>query len=152
MILATNKKEVLAFIGFCHFLIIQKECSLSKSLLFLPFVLHEPTLRILTDGRINSRSLDEVIMKNPLIMSGFNDRYTDYLSTSLNVLTLMHEAELITVVGESIVLRNENSILEFISKIPKGGKMARLKLASNSLHYLLVNNDIELYSKLRIQI
>ncbi len=85
-------------------------------------------------------------------MSGFNDRYTDYLSTSLNVLTLMHEAELITVVGESIVLRNENSILEFISKIPKGGKMARLKLASNSLHYLLVNNDIELYSKLRIQI
>lgn len=75
---------------------IHKSIEISKILLVLPFVLHEPTVRQLKN-KSQKRSLEEFIIKNINCVMNFNSRFEDYLPLTVNSLTILKEAGLVTI-------------------------------------------------------
>lgn len=139
--------EAISSIALGYFMSKVKVISINKFMLVLPFVLHEQTLKQLNNNSIN-RSLEELIIKKPLLLSNFNSRFKDFLILSTNSVTILNELEVITLDREFIYYNEQSSfnknnmhdIGKRIEKIMKGiDKLIDIITSqnSNSLYLIL---------------
>lgn len=119
--------EAISAVALAYFMSKIKVVPISKFFLVLPFVLHEQTLNQLNNKSIN-RSIEEFIIKKPLLLSNFNSRYKDFLILSTNSITILNELKIVTLDREYIYynensnfnLRGVKNIGKRIEKIMKG--------------------------------
>jgi hypothetical protein len=141
--------EAISTIALGYFISKAKVISTPKFMLILPFVLHEQTLRQLNNNSIN-RSLEELIIKKPLLLSNFNSRFKDFLPLSINSVTILNELQIIKIDREFIyfnedsnfnvrdlkeigerakkIIKGIDSLIEIITKIDNNSLYLTLKI------------------------
>jgi len=141
--------EAIASIAIGYFLKKHGATSIAKSLLILPFILHEPTLKKLR-GSSFKRSLEEFILKHPECLNNFNNRYLDFLPLSINSITLLYEIGVIKIERDKIIYNYSVSFAPEKSNTI-GLRAAKMFSAIDVLHELMQNQDTNsFYLKLKI--
>jgi hypothetical protein len=143
--------EAISSVALGYFMSQVKVIPIDKFMLVLPFVLHEQTLKQLNNNSIN-RSVEEFIIKKPLLLSNFNSRFKDFLILSTNSVTILNELEVITL-DRTYVYYNEHT--NFNKKYIRGmGKrMERIMRGIDSLIHIISSQDSNsLYLILKIEL
>lgn len=141
--------EAISTIALAYFMSKVGVISIPKFMLVLPFVLHEQTLKQLNNNSIN-RSLEELIIKKPLILSNFNSRYKDFLPLSINSITILNELKIIELDREYIYF-NEKSIFKKRDLNNIGNRIKKIMKGIDSLIEIITHNDNNtLYLNLKI--
>ncbi len=143
--------EAISTIALGYFISKVKVISIPKLMLILPFVLHEQTLKQLNNNSIN-RSLEELIIKKPLLLSNFNSRFKDFLPLSINSVTILYELQIIKI-DRDFIYFNEDS--NFNNRDLKGiGERAKKILKGiDSLKEIITKTDNNsLYLTLKIEL
>ena len=123
-----------------------KELSLAKSLLVMPFIMHDATVRFLGKLNIRAREVTAIVSVRPQLFLNFNSRYLSGLTPSLNAIQLLVEIGYIRFDGK-LHLRNT---LEFSSGM--GARANRIKKAAKNIAAVLSSSEEELYLNLRIDL
>lgn len=134
-ICATGLMSVLSF---------SKTLAISKSLLVMPLIMHEGTVRYLSDGRTTAREIAALISMRPDLFSNFSARFNESLPTSMNAIQLLIHANFIKLDSELKLVRN----LEIDSSF--GKRATKIHLAAKNLSAVLTSPADELYLNLRI--
>lgn len=140
--------EAIAAVAIGHLARINKELPFAKAVLYLPFLLHEPTLRRL-NSISNKRSIEEFIAQYPDALVNFNARFLDFLPLTLNSITILYEAGVISISQEHIVYNERSDFSPF--KV--GNRAERVIRACRAISLLLQEENVNsLYLKLKIQL
>lgn len=143
--------EAISSIALGYFMSKVKVISINKFMLVLPFVLHEQTLKQLNNNSIN-RSLEELIIKKPLLLSNFNSRFKDFLILSTNSVTILNELEVITLDREFIYY-NEQSCFNKNNMRDIGKRIDKIMKGIDSLIDIITGQDTNsLYLILKVEL
>lgn len=147
-----NNNEALASIAIGYLIKLHGQISISKALLTLPFILHPQTVKKLRSSSYK-RSIEEFILKNPECIFGFNARFEDQLTISINAITILSEMDIISIYQDELRY-NEKANFEPEYNEHKIGKRAFNFLnAITTLSDLLKNqSDNSLYLKLKVEL
>jgi hypothetical protein len=130
--------------GLMGVLGISKTLPISKSLLVMPLIMHEGTVRFLSDGRTAERKIAALVAMRPELFSNFSARFIDSLSTSINAIQFLIHADFIKLDSELKLVRN----LEVDSSF--GRRAVKINLAAKNISSVLASPADELYLNLRI--
>lgn len=140
--------EALASVVFGYLLEQYRCIETAKSLLILPFVFHEPTLRNLNSAS-NKRSIEEFIAQYPTSIIEFNSRFLAYLPLAINSIAILEMADVISITKDELQF---NATREFSPK-DIGQRASRVFRGINKLMPLMVEETVNsLYLKLKIQL
>lgn len=143
--------EAISTIALGYFMSKVGVISIPKFMLVLPFVLHEQTLKQLNNNSIN-RSLEELIIKKPLILSNFNSRFKDFLPLSINSITILNELDIIELDREYIYF-NQISLFNQRDLNEIGNRVKKIMKGIDSLIEIITNHDNNsLYLTLKIEL
>lgn len=143
--------EAISTIALGYFISKVKVISIPKLMLILPFVLHEQTLRQLNNNSIN-RSLEELIIKKPLLLSNFNSRFKDFLPLSINSVTILYELQIIKIDRDYIYF-NEDSNFNYRDLKEIGERAKKILKGIDSLKEIITKTDNNsLYLTLKIEL
>lgn len=143
--------EAISSIALGYFMSKVKVISINKFMLILPFVLHEQTLKQLNNNSIN-RSIEELIIKKPLLLSNFNSRFKDFLILSTNSITILNEFKIITLDRE-YVYYNEHSNFNKSNMRDIGKRIEKIMKGIDNLIDIISNQDSNsLYLILKIEL
>lgn len=143
--------EAISTIALGYFMSKVGVISIPKFMLVLPFVLHEQTLKQLNNNSIN-RSLEELMIKKPLILSNFNSRFKDFLPITTNSVTILNELGIIKLDREYIYF-NEESNFNNRELNEIGTRVNKIMKGIDSLIEIIANNDNNsLYLTLKIEL
>lgn len=123
---------------------VSKTLPVSKALLVMPLIMHEGTVKHLSDGRTARREITALISARPDLFSNFPARFSDSLATSLNAIQLLTQANFIELGKVLRVLRELHVDSSF------GKRAAKVHLASKNISAILDSPADELYLNLRI--
>lgn len=143
--------EGLASVAIGYFMKLHGVTTLSKAMLILPFVLHEPTVKKLK-GRSFKRSLEEFILKNPECIINFNTRFQDFLPITINAISILNDINVTQIVNDSLYYkRATNFSPELASNI--GLRAKNIFKAIDVLDELMRDQDSSsFYLKLKIEL
>lgn len=120
--------------------------SLAKTLLIMPLVMHDATLRFLAKGNVRERQVAAFASMNPEFVANFNKRYQDSLILSLNSIQFLISLGYVRYDGE-LTLINKFSIDDDF------GKQALLiERSAKNMSALLGSSEGELYLNLRVKL
>lgn len=143
--------EAISTIALGYFMSKVGVISIPKFMLVLPFVLHEQTLKQLNNNSIN-RSLEELMIKKPLILSNFNSRFKDFLPITTNSVTILNELGIIKLDRQYIYF-NEESNFNNRELNEIGTRVKKIMKGIDSLIEIIANNDTNsLYLTLKIEL
>ena len=143
--------EAISTIALGYFMSRVKVISIPKFMLVLPFVLHEQTLRQLNNNSIN-RSLEELIIKKPLLLSNFNSRFKDFLPLSINSVTILNELQVIKL-DRKYIYYNEDSNFRTRELKDIGNRIQKIIKGIDSLIEIITNIDNNsLYLTLKVEL
>jgi hypothetical protein len=143
--------EAISTIALGYFMSKVGAISIPKFMLVLPFVLHEQTLKQLNNNSIN-RSLEELIIKKPLILSNFNSRFKDFLPLSINSITILNELDIIELDREYIYF-NEKSLFNQRDLNQIGNRIKKImKGIDNLIEIITTHDNNSLYLTLKIEL
>lgn len=123
------------------------ELPLSKALLISPIISHEKMLSHLARTTTSILSFEKYLIENISKFSNFNQRYYDSLINSVNAIQLLHELQVVEVVGDSVSLQKK---LSFSSSM--GTRAGRIFKASQNISEILRTPSEVLYLNLRIEL
>ncbi len=140
--------EALASVVLVEYISKKEIMELENTLLILPFLLHDPTLKKLS-GKSLLRSVEEFHASFPELLIGFNQRYNDFLPLSVNAMGILMESHMVKL-EKGVVIYNNHII------IPKNQAGERYAKISNVIDKLIgmfgEDSSSSLYYKLRIQL
>lgn len=143
--------EAISSIALGYFMSKVKVISINKFMLVLPFVLHEQTLNQLNNNSIN-RSLEELIIKKPLLLSNYNSRFKDFLILTTNSVTILNELDVITLDREFIYY-NEKSSFNKNNMRDIGNRIKKIMKGIDNLIDIIKSQDSNsLYLILKIEL
>nr|WP_315241832.1 three component ABC system middle component [uncultured Albidiferax sp.] len=122
------------------------ELSVAKSLLVMPLIMHDATVRFLGKTNIRAREVTAIVSLRPDLFLNFNSRYLSSLTSSVNAIQFLVETGYIQF-EEVLQLKNK---LEFSENI--GARAIRIKKASKNIAALLSSSEEELYLNLRVEL
>lgn len=143
--------EAISSIALGYFMSKVGVISINKFMLVLPFVLHEQTLKQLNNNSIN-RSLEELIIKKPLLLSNFNSRFKDFLILSTNSVTILNELEVIKL-DRKFIYYNEQSSFNKNNMRDIGKRIDKImKGIDNLINIITAQDSNSLYLILKIEL
>jgi len=143
--------EAIASLALGLFIRNLKVISIPKTMLILAFLLHEPTAKKLRSISLK-RSLEEFVLKNPEVVMGFNSRFIDFLSLSVNSLTILQDANVITMDREFIYFNNQSYFYPEDYK-DVGNRSSNMFRSVEALCAILSESDVNtFYLNLKIEL
>ncbi|MCD2514619.1 DUF6521 family protein [Acidovorax sp. D4N7] len=120
--------------------------SVPKALLVMPLVMHEATVRHLSDARVSHRGSAALAAQRPDLFTNFSERYDASLVASVNAI------QLLVVYGYAIF--NDGLSLNKPLQIDKsfGKRAEKIDKASSHIASLLSSPVDELYLNFRVKI
>ena len=118
----------------------------AKSLLVMPLVMHEATIRFLSNGGIRKREAAALASTHPEFFANFHTRYDESLSSSMNAIQLLE--------GSGFLRFHDG--LHFLHKLEVdstfGARAKKIAKAGENIAALLASPVEELYLNFRVQL
>ena len=121
--------------------------SLAKLTLIFPLISHEELLSYLSNGKVNIKSLDKLLIDKTPHFSNFNKRYYDSLPTTFNSLQYLVDLGYITVSRDSV-----NLVKTLVYAKEMGGRANKIFKSSENIASILKEKSDKLYLNLRIEL
>lgn len=135
--------ELLGIFAFQEFMYIKKDIELSNLMLLLPIIFHKKSLSYLSNKNINIISIQNLILTKPEILVSLNKRYYNFLSNSINCLSLCLENNLLELRNGNIYflkrMFNENDLPNL------GNRALKIQASMMNLVSLLSSDSSQLY-------
>lgn len=135
--------ELLGILVFQEFMYIKKETELSSLMLLLPIVFHQKSLSYLSNQKTKVISIQNLILTKPEILVSLNKRYYNFLSNSINCLSLCLDNGLFELKDGNVFflkrMFNENDLLNL------GKRALRIQASMMNLVSLLSSDSNQLY-------
>ena len=145
-----KENELIAGISILAVLKYSGSLEVTKCLLVEPLLSYSTVTQKLKKENTHIESIEELILKERVIFSDFNNRYYEYLLLSINALMLFQHMNLITIENGIVTYKNESFNLEDSSL---GNKAAtRVKAAKKLATILMKGAASDLYLSLRIEL
>lgn len=145
-----KNNELITGISILAVLKYMKHIEISKCMLIEPLLSYSKVLQLL--GRANSsiKSIEDLIIKESIVFTNFNERYNEKLTISINSIFLFVKLGLISIKNDEIIF--EGSKFNFNDDTL--GKRARMRItAAKKLAEILLKGEAsDLYLSLRIEI
>lgn len=119
---------------------------LPKALLVMPLIMHEATMRYLSDARVEYRGSAALAAKHPELFTNFSERYDSSLVTSVNAIQLLIDYKYATF-EDGISLKTPLQIDDSFGK-----RATKINKASKHIAFLLSSPVDELYLNFRVKI
>ncbi len=145
-----KENELLTGISILAVLRHTQQLELSKCMLIEPLLSYSQVIKALKRNNSSVKSIEDLILKQRIPFSNFNNRFQDKLLLSMNALILFEKLELISIKA-NIVYFNAN---DFSFTNTSLGEAATNRIsASGKLAEILVKGDAsDFYLSLRVQI
>ena len=124
-----------------------EQLPLSKALLISPIITHDKLLSHLARTTTSILSFEKYLIENISNFSNFNQRYYDSLTNSFNAIQLLHELQIVDLVGNSVRLQEK---IVYLSSM--GKRAGRISKASHNISKILQTPSEVLYLNLRIEL
>lgn len=135
--------ELLGVFSLQEVLSIAKEIPLSNIMLALPIVFHKKSLDYLANKKTNVISFQDIMLAKPELILSMNNRYYNFLPSSINCVSLCIENGVADLIGNNLVFKNK---LIPDDAIPLIGKRAiKIQAASVKITHLLLDKSHNLY-------
>lgn len=121
-----------------------KELSVVKSLLVMPLIMHDATVRFLGNQLTREREISALVSLRPDLFLNFNSRFISGLPPTLNAIQLLVETGYISFDTKLALVRS----LAFNKEI--GERALRIKKAAKRIAVVLSASEEELYLNLRV--
>lgn len=135
--------ELLGILVFQEFMYIKKETELSSLMLLLPIIFHQKSLSYLSNQKTKVISIQNLILTKPEILVSLNKRYYNFLSNSINCLSLCLDNGLFELKDGNVFflkrMFNENDLLNL------GKRALRIQASMMNLVSLLSSDSSQLY-------
>ena len=126
------------------------QMEIAKCMLIEPLLSYSKVLQLLRKKNSSVKSVEDLIMKESITFSNFNERYRDKFMLSINSIILFKKMGLLSVEENMIIFRGDN--FNF-TESSLGKKASTRILASKSLAIILSKGETsDLYLSLRIKI
>ncbi|GAO42323.1 three component ABC system middle component [Flavihumibacter petaseus] len=140
--------EALASVVLIEYISKKETIELGNTLLVLPFLLHDPTLKKLS-GKALLRSVEEIHASFPELLIGFNQRYKEFLPLSVNAMGILMESHMVKLEGGVIAYKSH----AFIPAKQGGDRYAKILTAIDKLIGMFGDDSSSsLYYKLGVQL
>lgn len=146
--------EIIGSIAIFSVLKYIKKVTAAKALFILPLILQRDLAIYLAKGNVNLKSIEQLILKKPELLSNFNERYYSHLKLSLNSILMLKELGFIKITPLGII-KLINIEEEFVpeSKIKVIGNRAKYIIkAAPKVANLLEDKVENLTIQLRVKI
>ncbi|WP_368930521.1 three component ABC system middle component [Achromobacter xylosoxidans] len=120
--------------------------SVAKSLLIMPLVMHDATVRYLGDSRVIFREVASLVAHRPDLFANFNSRFNDSVATSVNAIQWIVAAGYASFDGTLAVHKPIHIDKSF------GDRAQRIAKASENIAAVLAAPANELYLNFRVQL
>lgn len=123
-----------------------KSLSISKALLVLPLIIHQPTLQLLANKRTSIKGSAALASNYPRLLTNFNQRYYSTLPLTLNSIQLL--------ISLNYVEFNNNLELKNLIYVDKefGDRSIKISKAAPKIAELLQESEEELYLNFRVKL
>jgi hypothetical protein len=126
------------------------QMEIAKCMLIEPLLSYSKVLQLLRKSNSSVKSVEDLIMKESITFSNFNERYRDKFILSINSIILFKKMGLLSVEENMIIFRGNNFNFNESSL---GKKASTRILASKNLAKILSKGETsDLYLSLRIKI
>ena len=126
------------------------QMEIAKCMLIEPLLSYSKVLQLLRKSNSSVKSVEDLIMKESITFSNFNERYRDKFILSINSIILFKKMGLLNVEENMIIFRGNNFNFNESSL---GKKASTRILASKNLAKILSKGETsDLYLSLRIKI
>lgn len=145
-----KENEIIAGISILAVLKHIGSLEVTKCLLIEPLLSYSTVSQKLKKSNTHIESIEELILKERVAFSDFNDRYYEYLILSINAMMLFQNMKLITIENGIVTYTNESFNLDDSSL---GHKAETRVKASKKLATILTKGAAsDLYLSLRIEL
>lgn len=145
-----KENELIAGISILAVLKYSGSIEVTKCLLIEPLLSYSTVTQKLQKKNTRFESIEELIIKEKVAFSDFNDRYYEYLVLSINAIMLFKHLKLIAIEKGMVTYTNESFNLEDSSLGSKAA--ARVKAAKKLATILTKGAASDLYLSLRIEL
>lgn len=145
--------ELIGCISIYHILKHSHTLSPAKAMLILPLVCHNGILSYLNRANTDVKSIEQLLIRKPELISNFNERFYSLLNTSINSILMLNAMNFISIKEGLIYLIDEEK--EFIpNKETKiiGKRAYKIIEASGTVSRLLDDKIDNLYLQLRVKL
>lgn len=137
------------------FAILQKlnVVSVAKSLLILPLAFQDELVSYVGRAKSDIKSIEQLIIRKPDLLSNFNSRFYSLLNVSLNSLLMLISLGLIKIDanGKIHIIEDKEFITSYEKKII-GERANNILKSSSGIAILLDDNTDNLYLQLRVRL
>jgi len=142
----------ISLVAFLSVLKDYKQIDYAKVLLILPLLLYNPLTNHIKDGRVNVRSIEDLILSKIEYFLNFNERFTSLLPLSINTIFFAEKFGFIKIENDFIyIIKNQIEMFDFESK-QLGNRSENIIKASRKISRILKEDSKSLYFKLRIEL
>jgi hypothetical protein len=122
------------------------EISVAKSLVIMPLIMHDATVRFLAKHNTRDRGVAALVSVRPELFLNFNSRFLSGLTPTLNAIQFLIEAGYVRFDGK-LHLQKSLGISDSM-----GARANRIKKAAGNIAAVLATSEEELYLNLRIEL
>lgn len=123
---------------------------LSKCMLIEPLLSYKKVLQLLTKKNSSIKSIEDLIIKESILFSDFNERYVQKFLLTINAIVLFKKLGLLEVKDNLLVYKDEGF---YFNNIDLGEyAIKRVKAANNLANILKKGEASDLYLSLRIEL
>ena len=140
--------EAIGLVAISSILKLNRKLSISKAMLILPLILHDPTMNYLQRKNVRIKSVDQLISDKFIYISNFNKRYISMLPVTLNCLYLLEKLQLIKIEESNVIIIGAIQLDE--KKLGKRGK--KVYKSADNVNNILKSSDYYLYLQLRVEL
>lgn len=131
-------------VAIMSILALTERLSLPKTLLIMPLVMHEGTVKFLSNGTVRPRQVAALVAGRPDLFSNFRQRFDSSLVVTLNTIQLLSKLGFVAYEKDVISLRPLAISKDF------GQRAQKIAKASSNIAAMLNGTDEELYLNLRV--
>lgn len=145
-----KNNELITGISILAVLKYMKHIEISKCMLIEPLLSYSKVLQLLSRSNSSIKSIEDLIIKESIVFTNFNERYNEKLAISINSIFLFVKLGLISLKNDELIF--EGSKFDFNDDtLGKKAKM-RINAAKKLAEILLKGEASDLYLSLRIEI
>lgn len=142
-------------IGCISIYSVLKECKTlnpAKAMLIIPLMCHNGILSYINRTNTDIKSIEQLIIRKPELISNFSERFYSLLVNSINSVSILNSLELIEF-SESNILKNDKRYLFSAEQESELGVRARKIITAAPTVSKLLEDDVEnLFLQLRVKL
>ncbi|XQY92144.1 three component ABC system middle component [Metabacillus sp. HB246100] len=140
--------EIIGIVAMISIFKLSEKISISKAMLILPLILHDPTMNYLQKGNVKIKSIDQLVVDKYQFLTNFNNRFSSMLPISLNCLYLLEKMNHIKIEDGYI-----SKLREIDLNVKKLGKRGmKIYKSSYNMRNILDASESYLYLQLRVEL